>query len=168
MSGFLVSKLVVWSGKQDNSNKYILGKVHIFWEGHKFFRNLHLTFDFLQSKVRWRFHKILWPYQKIWTLNIIYLVKSGATAFFKVSVSVVIIHIKRWKRHTIMTVQGVTSIAIIKILMVKSEGISFTAQSKGPFIYYLKSIFFWEGHKIWRMSEHMNFGDIFRHCWPNM
>ena len=40
-----------------------------------------------------------------------------------------------------MTVQGVTSIAIIKILMVKSEGISFTAQSIGPFIYYLKLIF---------------------------
>ena len=37
-------------------------KVHIFWEGHKILRNLHLTFDW------WRFPKILWPSQNIWTL----------------------------------------------------------------------------------------------------
>ena len=47
-----------------------------------------------------------------------------------------------------MTVQGVTSIAIIKILMVKSEGISFTAQSIGPFIYYLKFIFSEKATKV--------------------
>ena len=41
-------------------------KVHIFWEGHKILRNLHLTFDY--STYRWRFHKILWPSQNIWTL----------------------------------------------------------------------------------------------------
>ena len=98
-------------------------KVHIFWEGHKILRNLHLTFDcytailknlnfcansarsktwsrkniswierkslltkpsnvlpFLhiklnwrknskRTKVRWRFRKILWPSQNIWTLS---------------------------------------------------------------------------------------------------
>jgi hypothetical protein len=47
-----------------------------------------------------------------------------------------------------MTVQGVTSIAIIKILMVKSEGVSFTAQSKEPFIYYLKLSFSEKATKI--------------------
>ena len=43
-------------------------KVHLFWEGHKILRNLHLTFDYgtyLQSKVRGRFRKILWPSQNI-------------------------------------------------------------------------------------------------------
>ena len=46
-------------------------KVHIFWEGHKILRNLHLAFDcttYMLSKVRWRFHKILWSSQNIWTL----------------------------------------------------------------------------------------------------
>ena len=46
-------------------------KVHIFWEGHKILRNLYLTFDYstyIQSKVRWRFCKIMWPSQNIWTL----------------------------------------------------------------------------------------------------
>ena len=48
-------------------------KVHIFWEGHKILQNLHLTFDYLQyiqSKVRWRFRKILWPSQNTWTLTV--------------------------------------------------------------------------------------------------
>ena len=46
-------------------------KVHIFWEGFKTLQNLHLTFDWhyiSRTKVRWRFHKILWPSQNIWTL----------------------------------------------------------------------------------------------------
>ena len=45
-------------------------KVHIFWEGHKILRNIHLTFDwhYIQSKVRRRFRKILWPSQNIWAL----------------------------------------------------------------------------------------------------
>ena len=36
-------------------------KVHIFWEGHKILRNLHLTFDWHylhRTKVRWRFCKM--------------------------------------------------------------------------------------------------------------
>ena len=49
-----------------------MGKVHILWEGHKilqksppyFWLALHWT------KVRWRFRKILWPSQNIWTLLI--------------------------------------------------------------------------------------------------
>ena len=44
-------------------------EVHIFWEGHKLLRNLHLTFDYIQSKIMWRFRKILWPSQNIWTLQ---------------------------------------------------------------------------------------------------
>ena len=47
-------------------------KVHIFWEGHKILQNLHLTFDWHylhRTEVRWRFCKILWPSQNIWTLN---------------------------------------------------------------------------------------------------
>ena len=44
-------------------------KVHIFWEGHKILRNLHLTFVQCQSKVRWRYRKILWPFQNIWALR---------------------------------------------------------------------------------------------------
>ena len=52
--------------------KTFLCEVHIFWEGHKILRNLHLTFDWLYSlhrtKVRWRFRKISWPSQNIWTL----------------------------------------------------------------------------------------------------
>ena len=40
-------------------------KVHIFWEGQKSLRNLHLTF--VLCSARWRFRKILWPSQKIWT-----------------------------------------------------------------------------------------------------
>ena len=52
-------------------NKYLAYfEVHIFWEGHKILRNLHLTFvlcSVTQSKVRWRFRKILWLSQNIWT-----------------------------------------------------------------------------------------------------
>ena len=40
-------------------------KVHIFWEGHKILQNL----QYIQSKVRGRFRKILWPSQNIWTLH---------------------------------------------------------------------------------------------------
>ena len=47
------------------------GKVRIFWESHKILCNLPLTFfclQYIQTKVRGRFHKILWPSQNIWTL----------------------------------------------------------------------------------------------------
>ena len=53
----------------------IFNKVHIFCEGHKIYlRNLHLTFDLHyilvhRTKARWRFRKILWPSQNIWTLT---------------------------------------------------------------------------------------------------
>ena len=39
---------------------YLRIKVHIFWEGHKILRNLHLTFDLHyvhRTIVRWRFRK---------------------------------------------------------------------------------------------------------------
>ena len=45
-------------------------KIHIFWEGRTILRNLHLTFDWHYiTKVKWRFRKILWPSQNIWTLK---------------------------------------------------------------------------------------------------
>ena len=44
-------------------------KVHIFREGHKILRNLHLTFVLCSASQKWRFCKILWPSQNIWTLN---------------------------------------------------------------------------------------------------
>ena len=55
------------------SRSFYVFKVRIFWEGHKILQNLHLTFDcgyVLQSKVRWRFRKILWPSQNIWTTSL--------------------------------------------------------------------------------------------------
>ena len=47
-------------------------KVHIFLKGHKILQNLHLTFVWHyidKTKVRWKFRKILWPPQNIWTLK---------------------------------------------------------------------------------------------------
>ena len=46
-------------------------KVHIFWEGHKFLRNLHGRFVLCSngSNLRWRFHKTVLPSQNIWTLK---------------------------------------------------------------------------------------------------
>ena len=47
-------------------------KVHIFWEGHKILRNFHRRFDryyIHMTNLRWRFRKILWPSQNIWTLT---------------------------------------------------------------------------------------------------
>ena len=52
--------------------KYLLFKVHVFWEGHKILRNLHLSnfwLQYIQSKARWRFRKKFWPSQNIWTLS---------------------------------------------------------------------------------------------------
>ena len=57
-------------------------KVHIFWDGHNILWNLHLTFDLYfwqalhRTKVRWRFHKILWPSQNKWTVFKIVLPSS--------------------------------------------------------------------------------------------
>ena len=50
-------------------------KVRVFREGHKILRNTHLTLDWQylhRTKVRWRFCKILWPFQNIWTLTWMY------------------------------------------------------------------------------------------------
>ena len=60
------------SQERRNAQNNLSGKVYIFWEGHKILRNLRLTFDYskyIQSKVMWRFRKILWPSQNIWTLQ---------------------------------------------------------------------------------------------------
>ena len=59
------------SSRQSASNlgkTWILcNKVQMFWEGQKILRNLHVTFDW--TKVRWKFCKLLWPSQNIWTLS---------------------------------------------------------------------------------------------------
>ena len=46
-------------------------KVHIFLDGHKIFAKSSPYFwvQYIQSRVRERFCKILWPSQNIWTLN---------------------------------------------------------------------------------------------------
>ena len=47
-------------------------KVRIFWEGHKILRNLHSAYfclEYIQTKLRLRFCKILWSSQNVWNLN---------------------------------------------------------------------------------------------------
>ena len=46
-----------------------IDKVQLFWEGHKILRNFTLLLTGTRTKVRWRFRKILWPSQNIWTLK---------------------------------------------------------------------------------------------------
>ena len=51
---------------------YQIIKVNLFWEGHKILRNLHQLFDWQylhRTNNWWRFCKILWPSQNIWTLT---------------------------------------------------------------------------------------------------
>ena len=47
-----------------------LGKVHIFWEGYKIFSKSppYFCLQYILTKVKWRFRKILWPSKNIWTL----------------------------------------------------------------------------------------------------
>ena len=45
----------------------MLVKVHIFC--HKILRNLHIDFVLCSASWRWRFRKILWPSQNLWTLR---------------------------------------------------------------------------------------------------
>ena len=53
-------------------------KVYTFWEGHTIMRNLHLTFALCSAsqKYWWRFRKILWPSQNIWTLTVLTFTQS--------------------------------------------------------------------------------------------
>ena len=67
----IIAVVQIWiDGKKFHVHRYLVKlevhkiKVHIFWEGHKILRNLHLTFDCM-SKARWRFCKILRPSQNI-------------------------------------------------------------------------------------------------------
>jgi hypothetical protein len=45
--------------------------VHVFWECQKIWRKSppYFWLALHRTKVRWRFHKILWPSQNIWTLK---------------------------------------------------------------------------------------------------
>ena len=67
----LLDKKYGCKGQPLSSDLFQNIKVHTFWEGHKFLQNLHLDFHCLycSSKVRWRFRKILWSSQNIWTLR---------------------------------------------------------------------------------------------------
>ena len=58
----------------------VLLKVHIFWEGHKNFAKSSPNFwlQYIRSKVRRRFRKILWPSQNIWTLPTLVFKKEMA------------------------------------------------------------------------------------------
>ena len=58
----------VKTNDQLDSMKLNVVKVHTFWDGHKILRILLIGH---RTKVRWRFRKILWPSQNIWTLFII-------------------------------------------------------------------------------------------------
>ena len=59
--------------------KSFRNKVHIFWEGHKNFAKSSLNFwlQYIRSKVRGRFRKILWPSQNIWTLAVTVTISNG-------------------------------------------------------------------------------------------
>ena len=72
-----LKKSSVWvSAVRETSHCYLLKYIllsykmriylHTLWEGNKILRNLHLTF--VLCSARWRFRKILWPSQNIWTL----------------------------------------------------------------------------------------------------
>ena len=56
----------------ENTYIFFQGKVHIFWEGHKILRNLHLTFDcmYCSQNLGEDFAKILWPSQNVWSLQL--------------------------------------------------------------------------------------------------
>ena len=49
----------------------ILGKVHIFMRRPQNFAKSspYFLLQYIQSKVRWKFFKIMWPSQNIWTLS---------------------------------------------------------------------------------------------------
>ena len=50
--------------------QHINSKVHIFWEATKFCKSPpYFWLALHRIKVRWRFRKILWPSQNIWTLT---------------------------------------------------------------------------------------------------
>ena len=76
-SNFLISR-AFYKGffKYINGHISFFFKVHIFWEYHKIFEKIHLYFDWhyilvllhTKTKIRWRFRKILWPSQNIWTI----------------------------------------------------------------------------------------------------
>ena len=54
---------VTWTNSSNagRKNSAVYGsKVRIFWEGY---------IQYIQTKVRWRFRKILWPSQNIWTFK---------------------------------------------------------------------------------------------------
>ena len=63
-----------WEGHrflQNLHRRFVLCiKVHIFWEGHKIFAKSppYFWLQYIRSKVRGKFCKILWPSQNIWTL----------------------------------------------------------------------------------------------------
>ena len=59
--------------KKTNCIMMLKLKVYIFWEGHKNFAKSSPNFwlQYIRSKVRGRFRKILWPSQNIWTVVVV-------------------------------------------------------------------------------------------------
>ena len=78
---------------------WVENKVHIFWEVHKILRNLHCRFDWHyigQIGIRWRFRKIVWPSQNIWTLKPVHnkmfsyeVANFKAWTIFKISIVII-------------------------------------------------------------------------------
>ena len=55
------------------------------------------TLQYIQTKVRWRFRKILWPSQNIWTLKLCTFLIFNFTSYIQVS-------FRRFKILTILTI----------------------------------------------------------------
>ena len=71
-AGIFVSGEGLKEGSEYSLTSTVLSfKVHMFWEGHKLLRNLHLTLEcmYCSQKKGEDFAKILWPSQNIWTLK---------------------------------------------------------------------------------------------------
>ena len=63
--------------------------------------------------------------------RILYLIESGTAAFCKISITIIIVHIKGRKRHGIVAVKGISGIAVIQILVVQAKCVTLTTHSKG-------------------------------------
>ena len=95
-------------GSLGNGLIYFLGKVHIFWEGYKILRKSSRCFLLAlhRTKVGWRFHKILWPSQNMWTLKLnfceIYFIRrKKLSEFFSTFIGKVHIF---WEGHKILRI----------------------------------------------------------------
>ena len=61
---YSISNWRYWIGGKWKKRNTI--KVHLFWEGHKIHPD---STAHHRTNLRWRFCKLLWPFQNIWTLS---------------------------------------------------------------------------------------------------